>query len=261
MAGDRVKTTAPTRGQTMKAKEKHMKTRTLLAAGVIIAALTAVPVAQAAIITFTAEDFTHINKLSTEGTLIEARNFGSGTVNVTVFGITFVAAGASGDHLTVQNGLTYSHSAMYDTTLHGTLTASGLSETDGNALFDTLVYGGGVGSSRVTLSGLTVGAEYRFQILAVDDRIDYPQDTSIEAKEVFPGTNTTGPRDYSRNHVQLLTGTLTADAATQSFIVTTSWDDNVIFSAYQLRQIPEPASLGMLGVAATALLLRRRFRR
>ena len=210
---------------------------------------------QPATISFTGEDFLNVSQLSTVGDLVEARNFGGGTA-VTLNGITFTAAGASGDHLSVQSGNTFGHGDIYRHHIHD---ITGLSDADGNALLDGKVFGSGAGSSLVTLSGLTVGEPYLFQFLNVDDRSGTPEGGFIRADEAAPGTNTTGWLDHTQNHVQLTTGIFTATSPTQTLHMRTSWAENAQINAYQLRHIPEPATwLLLLSALACGLLVRRR---
>ena len=188
-----------------------------------------------AVITFTAADFLDEAQISTAGSLVEAVNFGTGSTDQNLNGITFTATGASSANLAVQAGTANTFPEKYDDAIH---TITGVDAAEGNALFDAFVFGSGEGSNLITLSGLTVGVQYEFQILFVDDRTTNSIPTrTITVSQADGGTPAVGPLDHTSSNVQLVTGTFTANATTQLFDISTSVGDNALISAYQLRAI------------------------
>ena len=232
-----------------------MKNRTLhhLAAGCLALGGSA----SAAVITFSAENFLDEALISTTGTLVEAVNFGTSSTDQVLNGITFTAAGASSANLTVQVGTANSNPDNYNDAIH---TITGVTVAEGNALFDFFVFGSGAGSDLVTLSGLTVGVQYEFQVLFVDDRTTNSiPDRTMTVSLVGGGpSDGTGPLDHTSSNVQLVTGTFTANAVTQGFDISESVGDNVKINAYQLRVVPEPSVTLLGGLALLGLLRRRR---
>ena len=213
----------------------------------------------AAVISFTAADFLNENQMSTTNTLVEAVNFGDGSTNQDLNGITFTAAGASSANLSGQGGTAAFAADKYNPTIH---TITGVDAAKGDALFDYFFFGSGLGSNLVTLSGLTPGQGYEFQLLMVEDRpgTTKPNNT-IEVSQADSGAPTTGLLDFSSANVQLVTGTFTADAITQGFDISVQPDaegDNITLMAYQLRAVPEPSAAALLGRGGLALILRRR---
>ena len=232
----------------------NMKNRTLyhLAAGCLALSGSA----SAAVITFSAESFLDEAQISTNGTLVEAANFGSSSTTQVLNGITFTAAAVSSANLTVQNGTFSSNNSNYNAAIH---TITGVTAAEGNALFNFFVFGSGTGSDLVTLSGLTVGVQYEFQVLFVDDRTNNGIPDRTMTVSLVGGTlaDGTGPLDHTSSNVQLVTGTFTASALTQGFDISESVGNNVKINAYQLRVVPEP-SVALLGSMALLGLLRRR---
>ena len=215
----------------------------ILAAGLIALGVRV----QAAPIAFSAADFLDEAQISTTGTLVEAVNFGTGSTNQVLNGITFTAAAASSANLAVQNGTANSNTLNYNDAIH---TITGVTVAEGNALFDVFVFGNGTGSDLVTLSGLSVGVQYEFQVLFVDDRTtnSIPSRTMTVSPIGGSPIDGTGPLDYTSSNVQLVTGTFTADAATQGFDISDSAGDNVKINAYQLRSLSPPPPPGPVKV-------------
>ena len=171
--------------------------------------------------------------VSTNGTLIEAANFGPAgvpaltTVNSVPFtGINF-AGGGSPTNLT---GLTY------NTGSSGVGTSTG-----GNidTLTDTIAFQSGVDPQSGALSGLAVGKTYQAQFFLAHTN------TANRTLTITAGDAVTlRTRDPSR----YASGTFTADATTQAI----TFDANTgsqFMNAYQLREIPPlPSAAGALQV-------------
>lgn len=214
----------------------------------------------AATITFTATGFNDVAQLTTTGALVDAAHFGADTeADVTANGITFVSRDGSSPTLVIGGapGAPYYHADLYQAFSHlaGYTTITGMSEADQELMFDSVVYGPGAGNSLVTLSGLVSGHVYEMQLLLVDDRFG-GYNTYISDLTAPPFY---GPYDWSNNAVQLITGTFTADDATQTFRHYVGGSNNAQINAYQLRDtsVPEPAT-GLLGSIGLLALLRRR---
>ncbi|MBN8457492.1 MAG: choice-of-anchor D domain-containing protein [Verrucomicrobia bacterium] len=206
---------------------------------------------QAAALTFSAANFGDVSQLSTSGVLVDAAHFGADAeADVTVNGITFVSRGGSSPTLTVGGtaGASYYDANLYQAGTHtvGYTDIVGMSATDEELMFDSVVYGPGFGNSLVTLSGLIVGHSYRLELLLVRDHVA-GNSTYLNNDPVGAFS---GPYDWSNNAVQLVTSTFTADATTQKFRQYVGGDNNVNINAYQLRDVT-PTNDPRLQVAAT----------
>lgn len=221
--------------------------------------LTLVPLS-AATISFTATGFNDVAQISTTGALVDAAHFGADAeADVTANGVTFVSRGGSSPTLVIGGtaGTPYYHADLYQASTHtvGYTTIAGMSETDQDLMFDSVAYGPDFGNSLVTLSGLVPGHAYEMQLLLVDDR--FGGYNAYVSNLIAPPYY--GPYDWSNNAVQLITGTFTADATTQTFRHYVGGNNNAQINAYQLRDtsVPEP-SVSLLGGFGILALLRRR---
>jgi hypothetical protein len=249
--------------------KENMKTKATLAVGLMIAAMAAAPVAQAAVITWDAVvtsnssigekfDSTGVNN---DGDTVLAWMVNSGgpvTVNgVTVYNrnnwtqndvtLNLSKGGAGTTYQNVSHFVTASPNDHF----------SGPTDAQRDAYIHMLTgYDDSQGDITLALSGLTVGQEYLAQFWAVDMRNAGDRTQTIALDGGTPSAplllGTAGRSSY-------VIGRFTADATTASFLLASGTNDRGI-NAFQLRAIPEPASLGMLGAAAIAMLLRRRFR-
>ena len=124
-------------------------------------------------------------------------------------------------------------------------------------------YSGVAGPSTVNLSGLTVGEEYRIQLLFFDGLLDGDANTrTVSLDGTDQGRYTFGVPGVSWGNGLIVTGIFTADDADQDFTIeifdqATSDSLGGQLNAIVVQQIPEPttALLGSLGLLA---LLRRR---
>jgi hypothetical protein len=205
---------------------------------------------QAGTVSFAVEDFNDTAQLSTAGTLVDAAHFGNAAeADVTANGIVFVARSVDTAHIVVGDagGNPFPNGTLYDATTHkeGYTDIAGMSAGDQSLMFDSVVYAPGVGNSLVTLSGLIVGHDYEFQILNVDDRPGSAGDEHLSSNDPAEAT-LFGPYDVTQNAVQLLTGTFTADAETQTFRDYVLKWKNAQFCAYQLRDLSPPEDVVLM---------------
>jgi hypothetical protein len=108
---------------------------------------------------------------------------------------------------------------------------------------------------RLDLTGLTLGQTYLVQVIGVtDDRVCCTSRTQT----VDDGLGHISG-NLQRGLANFVTGTFTADAATQSIFVSGVNDPGL--SGLVLRAVPEPGVTGMLAAGAAVAMLRRARRR
>jgi hypothetical protein len=224
---------------------KAIKTSMSLAAAMGSLALTATSVNAATIIwqTPVAATLDGTADIDNSGTLVYAFNYGSDAIGgtQTIDGVTFADVPS----------------------LPGSLNTTGFtkagSTTDGGSQTNaTAVHAGTTGDyqdlmSSTALSGqkdwtlheLTSGNEYLVQFWLYESRY------GTQLQTITGGTNTSGSLALSVGHYVI--GTFIADDTTQSITFS-----NDMFSALQLRQVPEPTTTALLGLGGLALILRRR---
>lgn len=212
-----------------------MKTIT---AAIILTAATSCCLQAATIVWSTVTGATDAD-ISTTGSLIEAANFGG--TEVVANGVTFQAADFTGAYpLTTLTNLLYSTNG------------AGLDPGTGGNI-DTIFSTVGVHSANQfpILTGLLIGQTYEIQIFLAHT-------STGRTLTIYSTDNYTGP-SASMNYEDagIFTGTFTADATTQAMTWQESTGSNLT-NGYQLRAIPEPSSLALIGLGGVALLLRRR---
>lgn len=122
---------------------------------------------QAAVITWgTATDVAATTDVSTNGTTVEAFNLAAraaDTATVTVNGVTFTGSTSPAPLLTAV------------TTAANHLNGGSTGNADYNTLLNTLAFGGGSGTSTMTLGGgnLLTGSPYEIQIWFVEERTTF----------------------------------------------------------------------------------------
>ncbi len=124
-------------------------------------------------------------------------------------------------------------------------------------------YGGG-GASTVSLN-VEDGKDYRIQLLVADGRGTHTiSGRTIEVDGVNQGTYANGVTSVTWGPALLVTGTFTANAATQDFTLEAFFgtdSQSGQLNAILVHQVPEPSTAPLLGgLGLLAFLLRRRDR-
>jgi hypothetical protein len=215
----------------------------------VIAAMAAT--AQAATITWANQWVTHsatetvlFGPLSTAGVLAQAENLGS-TNSATVD--------------TGHGSITFGP----DTSAPGFRRLGDSAESFGGPYFNYATqpllnaadWGPAAGGTLV-LSGLTINQEYLIELLSVDNRggMSTAVLLSVDNGPFVSYRTGNGSGGY-----RLFTGSFTADATSQSIAISIAGGSgNPQLNAFQLRAIPEPSALLLLGLGSLGLALRRR---
>jgi hypothetical protein len=198
--------------------------------------LLAAGAANAATIAWTRGVITDINDVSTLGTTVLAvNNSGSGApTTVTVAGIDF----------TEDNSLTGNY--------NGSVFALDTGDAGYNTFLGDIDFNSGAAQSNVSINlAVDSGQEYLLQVWYADDNT-----TGRENTLTGTGDNVLVGDDYG-------IGTFVADSTTQLFEINTSGgasNNGTRLTGYQLRAIPEPATLGLIAAFGGGILfIRRRF--
>lgn len=222
--------------------------------------------ASAATLTWTDSAFTDANQISTVGTAVFAVNLGT-TTDVTVNGVLFdgsVAGDLEGNATTAaatvqwgtQDDQVGNADAGYDTALGVT----GLAAVDEVNLLNSFVWGNNSGDG-FALEGLTAGLQYTIQALVVDNRGSF-SDRQLHFSADGTSWDTGILSDYTSNgdpaYARLIETTFTADGTTQTFRTGIQGTGEIHFNALQLRVVPEPASLALVGLGGLLIARRRR---
>lgn len=196
--------------------------------------------------------------VSTNGTSEWA--YSNGGITGAVNGVTFASATAAGNADVTYAALTSSNATAFRNLTDGSAFV-GLSTGYQDILRSGNFVGGGSGSATVSLLGLTSGYTYEVQFWVNDarnrsDMETVPRETTIDGTSIVVDYNTTGA-NTDAGLGQYITGSFTADAATQNFSFTSGARQ---LNAIQLRltAVPEPSSTALLGLGGLAMILRRR---
>jgi hypothetical protein len=178
------------------------------------------------------------NDVSTLGTLVEAYNPRADTTDLEVNGVTFTYKSdilASVSTSTAQGGGLDVGDVAYDT------------------MFDILAWGGGA-STTITVGGDTLvsGQEYLVQTWYVQS------DKSGRIMTYGDGLGNTVDVSCDGEYAS---GSFTADGTSQTISLAATGMGNCQLTAYQVRAIPEPGTLGLVAVFGGGILfLRRKFK-
>lgn len=213
----------------------------VLAVGVLSAAATTV---SAGIISWNVFDTSGASDVSTVGLLVEGVNMGgtNSAVDTTVNGVLF-----TGDSNLLNKN---SNNSFLD----------GASTGDAayDALLNSLDYGNGTSTS-LTLEGLKIGSVYQVQAWFTDLR------SCCNSRDMILGDgngNTASVNATGAGLGQFALGTFIADATTQELSLAASGFGNVHLNGYQVRSVPTPAPLLLMGIAVLGMgAASRRLRR
>lgn len=210
-----------------------MKMKNTICSSLLLGGLTLT--SQAAVIAWTTADITDINDVITTGTTVTAQNY-SGTgapATVTVAGIDF----------TENNSLSGNFS--------GDIFALATGDVGYDTFLGDIDFNSGAADSTETISlSVTDGQQYILQVWYADDNTT----GRVMTLTGSGGDNVLQGDDFA-------VGTFTADSTSQDLIITMSGgasNNGVRLTGYQLRAVPEPSSVALLGFGAVGFLLRRR---
>ena len=182
--------------------------------------------------------------VSTNGTTVEAANFAGsgGAPNVVINGITFTGidflnSGAPTNLV----GLGYNNSQ------------DGNGEVSGgniDLLLDTIGFRSQQNVTTGDLTGLVIGKQYEVQFFLSHTN------TSTRTQEIADGEGNSIIMKNA-NPSQAVTGVFTANAVTQFVRFDNLDGGSQLLSGYQLRLIPEPSSLALLGLGGLLISRRR----
>mgnify|MGYP005841507639 CR=1 FL=1 len=239
-----------------------MKTTTLTA--LITTTVLAVGAANAAMIIWNpaVDIIDDVSQISTNGTLHQS-----------AAGVSLGGGGITGASVTV-NGVAFPDNETLDAPDRNDF-ISGATGVTGD--YNTLLNNGDrviSGDAAITFTGLTIGTPYEIQFWASDTR-NAAQDGLV----LNDGGTANSPDAFNSDHAtvlidvtpgssagQFVIGTFTADSSSQSLLVR-RWDNfdttptasfQTLVQAWQVRAIPEPSSIALLGLGGLLVARRRR---
>lgn len=173
------------------------------------------------------------------GVFVEAFNMGAGASDITVNSVDFAATNAI---LSLSAGASFLNGA-----------------TSGDAAYDDLLdsldYGNGTSYSFDIGGGnLKIGTKYTIQAWFTDLRGCCSGRTMVLGDG---GANTVGINATGGGLGQFAIGTFIADATTQTLSLASPGFRNVHLNAYQVREVPVPATLVLMGLGLLGLGIRR----
>ncbi len=206
-----------------------------IAASAFTSAIQAAPISWS-----TPFDSTGSTDVVNNGVFVEAFNMGAGASDVTVNSVDFTATNAilnKSSSTSFLSGATSGDSAYDD-------------------LLDSLDFGNGTSHS-IEIGGgdLKIGTTYTIQAWFTDLRSCCNGRTMVLGDG---GANTVDINASGAGLGQFAIGTFVADAGTQTLSLASPGFGNVHLSAYQVREVPAPATLALMGLALLGFGIRRR---
>lgn len=210
--------------------------------------------------------------VSTTGSLLYAFNLGDiGVTGPTLNGVTFTAFPVtSGVTSASQGSVTISTSPVLFSYNFATSPSAPYTSltSDYQALVSTgLITVGVFNTLTLGLGGLTLGNTYQVQVWASDANGTLSGSPFGDYQTIFTAGNAVTLDDNNTNFDggvgQWVTGSFTADAATQNIAITCPTSGSPVLNAFQVRTlavVPEPASATLLALGAGLLAARRRRR-
>jgi len=178
--------------------------------------------------------------VSSEGSPVDALDAQGGAI--TVGGVSFRAMDYNGPVI-VGGGAGYGDFQIEATNTNPNIT---------DAAYYTLLDSGIYNETGIRFQGLTIGQQYLIQIWTCDSR--YLGGTRTATYDDGNGNTVDVDHGIDGNLGQYVIGRFTADAALQDITPT----GDLLVNAAQLRSIPEPATLGLLGLVGGAVVFARR---
>ncbi|MCL5945841.1 MAG: PEP-CTERM sorting domain-containing protein [Planctomycetes bacterium] len=250
-----------------------MAAKVAIAGSALVVFATASAASFGSVITWgTATNISGPSDVSTVGSLVIADAFGCPTQTEIVNGVTFNAFTAdNGQPVAVQGNVTISTPVSGDTMGYNLNIGGGTNfGASYNGILDQAATLVGTGSDPMDLAvtGLASGQLYQIEIWVADYRVGGSNNrsetlsgsTSDSATIEYLGGNGTGTSGG-----QFITGTFVADnSGTQTISMTPApvtgggYGMDAQINAFQLRTVPEPATLGLVAVGGLGLLLLKR---
>jgi len=139
------------------------------------------------------------------------------------------------------------------------LNGSSSGDADYDNFLNTVAYGGGPSTS-ITLGGggLVDGLAYQLQIWFVEERALNNLDQRVMTYGDGNGNDASLGNTAGAQLGQYAVGSFIADGTDQTLTLVANGFGNSHLTAYQIRQIPEPSTALLAGLAGIALLRRRR---
>jgi hypothetical protein len=212
------------------------------------------------------------SNVSTAGTLVYAINFGDSTATAeTINGVTFAPFNAANGGNTVTqgnvslSGIDPNFSGAGPDTGSAAAPFSGLSAPY-QAMLTQVVFAkapgeaGGPVNLVLTMSGLTNGQIYQFEAWSNDSRGNQGGSSGTRSETITDGTNTSNPLFFnSATPVEGGLGsfiigkfTATGTSETLTFVGNPTQGDAQI-NGFELRNVPEPTGLALIGIGAAGL--------
>lgn len=193
-----------------------------------------------------ATNITGVGDINTEGTIVEAKNFGNGG-NTTVNGVLFNNAVIGGFN-----------------NFGGALAGNTTGNVDLNALLSSFSYGGGINSSISLANGLlNIGQQYLVQVFYTDLRTSGCSGTTSNCSNRIM---TFGDDEAVENTVSLIAGGVgqnafgqfaigTFTANSQTLTLSTGGNfSNTHITALQVRTVPAPEIAGLFSILLGTIL-------